>query len=136
MLKAGGRNRAREAVREAIAETGIGDLDGILGKGGTHEFLEGTLWPIDGQIGAIEAALEWPAGTIGYIVERPAHADLTGTEHAIAGLVHEMDEADRRALIEMLKMAKKHVEASQAELARQQVKIDRQLRVVQGHRAD
>ena len=135
MPKTGGRNRAREAIREALPEVGLQNLDAILGEGGTCDFLEGAGWPVAGQVTDIEKALGWPAGTINHIVER-SPSDLSGTEQAIATMVHDMDEADRRALLEMLKMTKKHVEASQAALAKEYENLDRKLRVIRGEVAD
>jgi hypothetical protein len=111
---------------------GLPGFDSILGEGGTATFFRGGAWPEPGQIQAIELALGWPYGTVESIVNRPPYSSLSGTEHALVGLIHDMPEPDRRALIELLKVTKAHSEATARKLQEQAGEIDSHLRTIQG----
>jgi hypothetical protein len=104
-LLVGGRQRARIAIERAMGEAGLASLDAELGPGGTQALLAGG-WLADAQMQAIELALAWPYGTINAIVDRPPYSELSGTEHAMVALMHELSEPERAALIELVKVTK------------------------------
>lgn len=104
---AGGRNRARMAVQQAMHDKGIPSLDHVLGEQQTASFLSSrSAWPNVEQAQRIELLLEWPYGTIDAIVHRPPLNSLDGPGQALVTMIADMTARERTALLELVRVTK------------------------------